>query len=336
MFAKILKANPYHDEQGLFTSKDKAKFVSIGEVFDKQRSKSKEKGSKTQNFAEELSSMPTGKASDKAAKSWVKSMQEKYDSDNNFRSVVDAIGMITQGEYMVFKEFTAKMGGGDFSEGIKGSMIPKWENLPVTPNPLAKYKNFFKNQDLGDTGESPTPRATYGEVAKMLNATLEASKPLEHGLYRGLVGRQALNSLADLKEGDLFDVGGATSFTSDEKIARDFSEGNAKGQSSAKRGTGHGALIEIEKGAKALPVSALSPWDQKEFLSRGKFKVKSVTRETVDGLRRMHVVLSPVAAKAESDMKAIIFDAPFLRMESPVVKKSENFLQILKGEDHEV
>lgn len=36
-FAKILKANPYHDEKGQFSTQDKAKFVSTGGVFDKQR-----------------------------------------------------------------------------------------------------------------------------------------------------------------------------------------------------------------------------------------------------------------------------------------------------------
>ena len=33
MYAKILKANPYHDELGRFTSKDKAAFTSTGEKF---------------------------------------------------------------------------------------------------------------------------------------------------------------------------------------------------------------------------------------------------------------------------------------------------------------
>lgn len=37
-FAHILKANPYHDEKGRFSTQDKAKFVSVGGVFDKQRS----------------------------------------------------------------------------------------------------------------------------------------------------------------------------------------------------------------------------------------------------------------------------------------------------------
>lgn len=36
---KVLKANPYHDEQGLFSTKDRAHFQSIGGVFDRQRAK---------------------------------------------------------------------------------------------------------------------------------------------------------------------------------------------------------------------------------------------------------------------------------------------------------
>ena len=40
-FAHILKANPYHDEKGRFSTKDKAKFVSTGGVFDKQRANAK-------------------------------------------------------------------------------------------------------------------------------------------------------------------------------------------------------------------------------------------------------------------------------------------------------
>lgn len=40
-FAKILKANPYHDERGRFSTENKAKFVSTGGVFDKQRANAK-------------------------------------------------------------------------------------------------------------------------------------------------------------------------------------------------------------------------------------------------------------------------------------------------------
>lgn len=38
-FAHILKANPYHDELGRFSTEGKANFVSIGGIFDKQREK---------------------------------------------------------------------------------------------------------------------------------------------------------------------------------------------------------------------------------------------------------------------------------------------------------
>jgi len=37
MYAQILKANPYHDHLGRFATKDGAKFVSLGGVFDRQR-----------------------------------------------------------------------------------------------------------------------------------------------------------------------------------------------------------------------------------------------------------------------------------------------------------
>lgn len=42
-FLSVFKANPYHDERGRFSDSDKAKFVSIGGVFDKQRAKASAK-----------------------------------------------------------------------------------------------------------------------------------------------------------------------------------------------------------------------------------------------------------------------------------------------------
>lgn len=39
MFAKVLKANPYHDKSGAFTTKDKASFVSTGPKFQKDKVK---------------------------------------------------------------------------------------------------------------------------------------------------------------------------------------------------------------------------------------------------------------------------------------------------------
>lgn len=52
----VFKANPYHDELGRFSSSNKAKFVSIGGVFDKQRAKAKEKASSTPTTTSELES----------------------------------------------------------------------------------------------------------------------------------------------------------------------------------------------------------------------------------------------------------------------------------------
>lgn len=43
MFAKILKANPYHDEKGRFSSRDRASFMSIGAKFAGSARKAKER-----------------------------------------------------------------------------------------------------------------------------------------------------------------------------------------------------------------------------------------------------------------------------------------------------
>lgn len=52
-WAKILKANPYHDERGRFSSEENAKFVSIGGVFAKQKAKTKEPETNTDLSADE-------------------------------------------------------------------------------------------------------------------------------------------------------------------------------------------------------------------------------------------------------------------------------------------
>lgn len=263
-WTKILKANPYHDEKGRFSSQDKTKFVSIGGIF---ASQNRSKPSKTEpEFSAEFASMPSGKSTSPEAKKWLKGVQAKYDTDPNFRSLVDGIGYITQGDFILYKEHSAKESGGDFSEEAKGSLIPKLRDRPITPNPMAKYKNFLKGQDLNQMTPESGDRKTYGQVARMLNATIDKADPITTPIFRGLTGRQAIRQLEGLKEGDVFDVPGVSSFTLDRQIALDFSEGNAKGQSKAKRGPGHGVLIEVEPGAKVLPVSALSPWDQREVL----------------------------------------------------------------------
>lgn len=47
MFAKILKANPYHDETGRFSTQDKAKFVSTSGVFASRLSKARGSSQRT-------------------------------------------------------------------------------------------------------------------------------------------------------------------------------------------------------------------------------------------------------------------------------------------------
>ena len=53
-FAKILKANPYHDEKGRFSTQDKANFVSVGGVFDRQRERAASRGKAKADFKDRL------------------------------------------------------------------------------------------------------------------------------------------------------------------------------------------------------------------------------------------------------------------------------------------
>jgi hypothetical protein len=49
-------------------------------------------------------------------------------------------------------------------------------------------------------------------------------------------------------------------------------------------------------GARGLPVAALSPWNQQEILTRGKFKVEKVVKTPYVGNSNVsdyHIVLRP-------------------------------------------
>lgn len=53
MFARIMKANPYHDETGRFSTKDKAKFVSTSGVFASRMGKQRGGGSASKAYTRE-------------------------------------------------------------------------------------------------------------------------------------------------------------------------------------------------------------------------------------------------------------------------------------------
>lgn len=69
MYAKVLKANPYHDHQGRFATSDGAKFVSIGGVFDRQRASQATRASAARASTHELHQYVDFDAAEALAKS---------------------------------------------------------------------------------------------------------------------------------------------------------------------------------------------------------------------------------------------------------------------------
>jgi hypothetical protein len=124
----------------------------------------------------------------------------------------------------------------------------------------------------------------------------EDMKQVENPLY-GRINR--------LKEGDEFKIDGVSSFTTDKFMAEQFSRQEARGQRGRSRGDYRryvpAVLVEVH-GARGIPAAALSPWKQQEVLSRGTYRVKSVTKTLLPyqdagphvamiGRRDIHLVL---------------------------------------------
>ena len=223
--------------------------------------------------AQHFATMPTGKATSKEAKKWRKSMQETYENDPEFRGLADTVALYTQGDYKVQRAFAHRAVTGELEERWHDSALPGWVDKGISGSPLAEYKSYFTGQDFNVATRDS--RVTYTEAGRMLTNAIDQSPPVEGALYRGVTGRHFVAAAAALKPGDDFDITGTASFTFDKDIGEEFAAGTAKGQRN-KKVAPYRTLIEVESGAKAMNVSAISPWDQKEYLTQGKFEVVQV------------------------------------------------------------
>lgn len=212
-------------------------------------------------------------------KKWIKANQDNYDNDPEFRAAADGIAYLTQGEYKEMRAFTEEAVTGKLPSGIEntlGESVLTAGDEKMAGHPLGSYKNYFQGQDL-DKGSSHT----YREAASAINSAIHDASPMESGFYRGVYGKEVVDGLKGLKEGDSLQVLGATSFTKSEDTAVRFSQGKKAGQ----RGGGlvpgtPTAVIEVVSGAKGIDVSTLSPWKQQEVISSGEFRVKEVKVST--------------------------------------------------------
>lgn len=298
-----IKANPYHDGFGRFTNAEGATSAA---------------GAATMAA---LRSMPVvDSANDKAARKWRKEHQKLYEEDPEFRATCDAITLYTQGSFRNIRQAAELVATGKIEPVARLSGETDLNKpLSYATNPLAKYVNYFDGQDV--TKESPT---TIMEAGKLIHQAIAASPPSDRSLYRGvragyvrriayrpdgtidLEGSTVELSYRIPKVGDSFDLAGTSSFTDSEATAKNFSlYQSGKPKAGAVGRTDVPIVVEVKPGARALNVSALSPWKgQREFVTAGRFKVAEVREEEHEvferGFSRMQkgyrIVVEPGAA----------------------------------------
>ena len=214
----------------------------------------------------------------KGAAKWRKKMQEKYDNDPEFRATADAVMLFTQGDYTSVRAMAQQEITGELTPHWKDSFLPDWRNKPLHGSAMSTYKEYFAGQPFIWKGEKfPDSKATWKEAMRGLNNAIRTAAPLDAPIYRGVYGRENIDKLLDMKAGATFDMVGPTSFTADVSVAEKFSVRKARGQ----RGDGlsqydRAAVIVVEAGARGVKAAALSPWNQKEVITSGRFKIKRI------------------------------------------------------------
>lgn len=253
---------------------------SSGEPIKPKRAK-KEKAAPVESgppksVGETFATMPVGKGTSKEAKAWRKANQGRYDSDPKFKALCDAVALFTQGDYNVQRAFAEKAVTGDLPEQWKDSNLPTWSDRPLVGNPMASYNTYFDGQSFDFENKT---NATYAEAGRAFAEAINEAPPVNQPLFRGVTGGKVLREVAELKPGDNFDLLGPSSFSIDEQVASQFARGEGGGNRAAAGKKPFGVLIEVLPGTKGIPVSALSPWDQKEIVTSGRFVVERVDVE---------------------------------------------------------
>ena len=234
-------------------------------------------GGGTAYISSAFASAPIGKSSSAEAKAWRKENQEKYDTDRDFKTVADTVTLYTQGNYNSIRAFSEYAATEQLSEEYSNSIYSKHieDNFSMSAmkSPMADSKSFFEGQKFDSESLSTISSL---EASALLQSAISDSSPLDYPIYRGGQGWTDADRIPEV--GEEFDIVGTSSFTADKDTADSFAEGRAKGQNIKIDRARFAATYKIKAGARGLNASALSPYDQKEIITSGKFKVTSVTK----------------------------------------------------------
>lgn len=214
-----------------------------------------------------------------AAAAWKKKAAELYKTDKEFAAAVDAATAFTQGQYDMIKVAELDRDGtvplGEFGQRQKET-----GRLDLPIGSLGTGGDVVKSFVKGSTFEEAdaTTRAKSGatvrEASRALHAAVDSAPVFDQPIYRGIqLTVSGASDFGSKKTGDLIDIKAVTSFSLDDKIATKFASGKGPGQS--RLGDSYGVVFKIV-GARALSLAHLSPYKQKEFITRGKFRIKSI------------------------------------------------------------
>lgn len=212
---------------------------------------------------------------------FLKAAQAEYDKGGDFRLVADAMTLYTQGSFSEFRIASAAVAGGFGplgSDDLHAIMASENMSQPLTAlhSPISDYKAYFKGQDV-----TKKSAGSVYDAAIAVHHAISDSKPLSTPLYRGTSGDEDfVGRWQSFKPGEPVNLRGVTSFTTDLKVASQFSEGMNSGQNRGGIPRHHSPVVfEVLPGAKGLRVAAMSPWRQKEVVSAGEFEFVEMVKQ---------------------------------------------------------
>jgi len=204
-------------------------------------------------------------------------LKELYENNPKTKDLIDAISSYTQGYYSEVRNMSAA----DSKEEYVKNALEERLQLINDDKTLTEQLGYTTNECLGggvvyNIKNEQMRNMNFTESrrgSKMLGEMVDNAPISNEPIYRGII----LEEEVSFKDGEEFTLQNISSFTTDNKKAIGFAF-NRQGHEGGRIGYAAKPLvIEVEAGVKALDVSKLSPWRQKERITRGKFKVINTT-----------------------------------------------------------
>jgi hypothetical protein len=253
-------------------------------------------------------------------------LQGLYDSDPEFKNVVDAGVLYSQGGYNGIRDMGRQIITGEFRDKeevtINGSKPGKDSSVSDARHKLVRLKPMFAGQDIENN------KSSLKEATLNLHNAVNASQPMEMPLYRGLPSGWEGEMP---KAGDSVELLGLSSFTTDKSIAEGFATAKISGATKTFSAGKNQVLVEVEPGVRGLDISSLSRYRQKEILTNGKFLVLDSKTERIfvgkgKSILKSHLKLKQVGLFEVPQIEKEVKEAA-KRYVEPAIKDESEFVK---------